>query len=96
MTLEDIKDIVAQSFEIGYLNALQAIEPSCDELRQAEVKKWLKTQNIRLTRFDALVSEGMVRGRRKGKAVNSPIYYSKKEIKQALLVCKVEELTNNN
>lgn len=85
---------MARSIEIGYLQALQAIEPTADELRQSEAKKWLRTQNIKPCQFDAMVEEGLVRGRRKGDAVNSPIYYSKKEIKQALLICRVEEITN--
>lgn len=96
MNLSDIKDIVARSVELGYLQALKAIEPAADTLRQSEVRKWLRTQNIKPSKFDAMVAEGLVRSYRRGSAANSPLYYSKKEIKQALLIGRVEEITSNN
>ena len=53
-------------------------------IRLTEVKAWLKMVRVDYNTFKTLVDKGTIRARKAGDAKNSPLYYSKKEIQQAL------------
>lgn len=71
------------------MEAVKSYEPAQDLIRLREVKKWLKMMRIDLKRFNVLVESGIIKPLRKGTSRNSPLYYSKKEIKQALSLANV-------
>ena len=52
--------------------------------RKGEVKAWLRMVHVDADLFRKLVKRGKIRPVRRGEARNSPLYYSKKEIKQAV------------
>ena len=72
-----------------YMEAIKSYEPSQDSIRLREVKKWLKMMKIDLKRFNILVQKDIIKPFRKGQGKNSPLYFSKTEIKQALSVANV-------
>lgn len=89
MNIEDLQSIMIDSFQVGYMEAVKAYEPAQDLIRLSEVKKWLKMMKIDLKRFNTLVRKEVIKPIRKGESRNSPLYYSKKEIKQALSMANV-------
>lgn len=90
--LSELAAMIADFVQIGYMEGVRAYEPSRDLVRKSELKPWLRMMNVDERRFDSIVKAGMVTPRRKGKSVNSPIFYSKKEIKQALATDKVNAI----
>ena len=76
------------------MTAVQAYEPCQDTIRLSEVKKWLKMMHVDYKKFKTLVDIGIIKARRIGTSKNSPLYYSKLEIKQALAAVKVSNLIN--
>lgn len=89
MNIEEIQSIMIDSYQVGYMEAVKAYEPAQDFIRLREVKKWLKMMKIDLKRFNSLVSKELIKPIRKGESKNSPLYYSKTEIKQALSLVNV-------
>lgn len=92
MRIEDIQSIMIDSYQVGYMEAIKAYEPSQDFIRLSDVKKWLKIMKIDLKKFNALVHKEIIKPIRKGESRNSPLYYSKTEIKQALSMANVSGL----
>lgn len=92
MKIEEIQSIMIDSYQVGYMEAIKAYEPAQDLIRLSDVKKWLKMMKIDLKKFNVLVHKEIIKPIRKGEGRNSPLYYSKKEIKQALSLANVSGL----
>lgn len=95
MSFEELYSIIADFVQIGYMTAVQAYEPCQDNIRLKDIKKWLKMMHVDYKKFKTLVDIGTIKAKRIGTAKNSPLYYSKKEIKQALAAVKVSNLIKN-
>ena len=89
MNIEEIQSIMIDSYQVGYMEAVKAYEPAQDLIRQREVKKWLKMMKRDLKRFNVLVGKELIKPVRKGEGKNSPLYYSKAEIKQVFSLANV-------
>lgn len=89
MNIEEIQSIMVDSYQVGYMEAIKAYEPAQDLIRLKDVKKWLRMMKIDLKRFNILVSKDVIKPIRKGESRNSPLYYSKTEIKQALSLANI-------
>lgn len=89
MNIEEIQSIMIDSYQVGYMEAIKAYEPAQDLIRLKDVKKWLRMMRIDLKRFNILVSKDVIKPIRKGESRNSPLYYSKTEIKQALSLANI-------
>nr|WP_302585209.1 hypothetical protein [Paraprevotella clara]DAV71971.1 MAG TPA: hypothetical protein [Caudoviricetes sp.] len=89
MDIQELNTVIADFVQVGYMQAVKAYEPPQDFVRVSEVKQWLKMMRIDIKRFNRLVSDGVIRATRKGTGRNSPLYYSKAEIKQALSMANI-------
>lgn len=89
MNIEEIQSIMIDSYQVGYMEAVKAYEPARDLIRLRDVKKWLRMMRIDWKRFNVLVNKELIKPIRKGESRNSPLYYSKTEIKQALSLANV-------
>lgn len=92
MDIGDIQSIMIDSYQVGYMEAVKAYEPAQDLIRLRDVKKWLKMMQIDLKRFNILVSKELIKPIRKRESKNSPLYYSKAEIKQALSLANISSM----
>ena len=92
MDFNELNGIIADFVQVGYMTAVKAYEPSQDRVKQTDVKNWLKMMNGDYKIFKSLVDIGTIKAKRIGTAINSPLYYSKKEIKQALSAVKVSNI----
>lgn len=92
MDIQELNAVIADFVQVGYMEAVKAYEPSQDLIRLSEVKRWLKMMKVDMRRFNALVGQRIINPIRKGTGRNSPLYYSKKEIKQALSMANVGRL----
>lgn len=95
ITLNELYDVVADFVQIGYMEAVRTYEPPQDNIRQSEVRKWLRMIHVDYKTFRSLVSKGLINPRRSGIAANSPFVYSKKEIKQALAAARINKFIVN-
>ncbi len=89
LPFEELCRMMADFTQIGFMEAVKAYEPAQDRIRARDVRNWLKMMLVDEKRFDALVRCGKIRARRMGTGKNSPIYYSKKEIKEALVASRM-------
>lgn len=90
--MQELNSVIADFVQVGYMQAVKAYEPAQDLVRLSEVKRWLKMMKIDLKKFNVLVHKEIIKPIRKGEGRNSPLYYSKKEIKQALSMSNVSGL----
>lgn len=95
MDIIDIGGIIADFVRVGYNAAVKDYDPPQDNLRQSEVKKWLKFRNIDFKTFKELEKKGLIHARRGG-AANSPLYYSKVEIQKAFATMRLNRLMITN
>ncbi len=89
LTIEQLGGIIADYAQVGYMEAVRAYEPAQDVLKASEVRLWLKMMHIEYKRFTVLVDKGLIKRRRLGTAKNSPVAYSKREIKQAMAAARL-------
>ena len=87
----EIGSIISDFVRVGYNAAVKDYDPPQDNLRQSEVKKWLKFRNIDFKAFQELEKKGLIHAR-KGAAANSPLYYSKAEIQKAFATMRLNRL----
>lgn len=92
MKIEEIQSIMIDSYQVGYMEAIKAYEPSQDYIQLSEVKSWLKMMKIDFKKFNTLVSTGLIKPIQRGERRNSPYFYSKTEIKKALSTANVSGL----
>lgn len=95
MDIIDIGSIISDFVRVGYNAAVKDYDPPQDNLRQSEVKKWLKFRNIDFKTFKELEKKGLIHAR-KGGAANSPLYYSKVEIQKAFATMRLNRLMITN
>lgn len=95
LTISELGGIIADFVCVGYNLAIRDYDPPQDKLRQSEVKKWLKFRKIDFKTFQELEKQGLIHAR-KGDAVNSPLYYSKKEIQEAFATMRLNRLIITN
>lgn len=86
---EELYGVIADYTQVGFMQAIKAYEPAQDRVRLSEVRKWLKINLVNEKRFDALCDKGLIKPFRIGTGKNSPLYYSKKDIKQAMATANV-------
>lgn len=84
MEFNELNNLLSRYVQVGFMEAVRMYEPAQDMIRLTEVKAWLKMALVDYKAFKALVGKGAIRARKAGDAKNSPLYYSKKEIQQAL------------
>ena len=95
LTMEELGGVIADFVRVGYNAAVADYDPPQDRLRLSDVKKWLKFRKIDFKTFQELEKQGLIHAR-KGDAVNSPLYYSKKEIQEAFATMRLNRLIITN
>lgn len=95
LTISELGGIIADFVRVGYNAAVADYDPPQDNLRLSEVKKWLKFRKVDFKTFQELEKQGLIHAR-KGEAVNSPLYYSKKEIHEAFATMRLNRLIITN
>lgn len=89
MTLEQLAEYISTAFEMGALKAVKAYEPAADMIRTAELEAWCKATATDWRKVRVLMERGKIRARRMGTAKNSPLVYSKEEVKRELAVAGI-------
>lgn len=95
ISLYQLKEIISEMTEVGYMRAIRQYEPTEDEITQREVIRWFKILGIEPSMLTRMENEGIVKGKRKGMGKNSPKYYSKVGIKEALASLKINKYLFN-
>lgn len=84
MEIQDVKSLMTEVWQAGYMEAVKAYEPVRDIIRKSEIEGWLKLMNIDLRTFRKIEKSGLIHSSKIGEGKNSPLVYSKTEIKKAL------------
>lgn len=84
MEIQDVKSLMSEVWQAGYMEAVKAYEPARDIIRKSELKGWLGMMHIDARTFHKIEKSGLVRSHKLGRGKNSPLVYSKTEIKKAL------------
>lgn len=96
ITLSQLKEIISEMTEVGYMRAVRHYEPHMDEVSRREVLGWFKILGLKPSCLDKMENEGLIKGKRKGAGTNSPKYYSKVKIKEALISLNINKYLFNN
>lgn len=94
MDIQELNRIVADFVQVGWMQAVKTYEPPQDRVRLSEVKSWLRMACLDYKTFQKLVKVEVIKPFRKGKSKNSPLYYSKAEIKQAFSTLNMKRLVD--
>lgn len=92
MRVDDVIPILESAFQVGFMEAVKSYEPSRDSIRKKDLDGWLKMMRIDKKKFKSLVNIGQIKPFQIGSGRNSPLYYSKKEIRKALMAADVSQL----
>ncbi len=93
--LTELGSVISDFVRVGYNAAVADYDPPQDKLRLSDVKKWLKFRKVDFKTFHELEKQDLIHAR-KGDAVNSPLYYSKKEIQEAFATMRLNRLIITN
>lgn len=91
--IEQIQTLIADAVQIGYMEAVKAYEPSADDLKAKDIHTWCKAVFGSHARVARLIRAGIIKPYRKGDAKNSALYYSKVDIKKALITQRLSQFT---
>lgn len=89
MTLSEVNRLIAESVQIGVMQAIKTYEPARDCIRASELRAWLSLNKIDYGLFRRLEEAGLVKKVKQGNGTNSPMVYSKAEVKQAVATSTV-------
>lgn len=92
MTMTEVSTLIRESVQLGVMQAIKTYEPTKDKVRASEIKSWLELNGVDYGVFKKLESAGLIKGERLGDGRNSPIVYSKADVKAAISthsVCKM-------
>ena len=95
MDLQEKYRIVADFVQVGYMQAVKMYEPPQDRVRKSEVKEWMRMASLDAGLFKRLEAAGIIKPFRIGKSKNSPLYYSKAEVKQAFSTAHILKQETN-
>lgn len=90
--IEQIQSIITDAVQIGYMEAIKAYEPYTDELKEKEAQRWCKATFGTWANIKSLMRAGLIKGHRRGDFKNCAIYYSKADIKKALLAQRLSQI----
>lgn len=96
ITFDELGRLLTDYVQVGYAEAVRAYEPTRDLVRRSELLSWLKFIHADIDEFRRLEKRGDIRARRKGKADNSPLFYSKSEVKRAMALLRVYRTANKD
>lgn len=91
LDFNDFRRAIEDFVQVGYMQAIKTYEPAQDRVRQSEIKKWLKLNLIDSKTFDKMIKAGVIRPFRIGRSLNSPLYFSKAEIKKAIAMQRAHQ-----
>lgn len=89
MTLSEVNRLIKESVQIGVMQAIKIYEPARDCIRASELRAWLSLNKIDYGLFRRLEEAGLVKKVKQGNGTNSPMVYSKAEVKQAVATSTV-------
>lgn len=92
MTFTDIKQLITESVQVGYMYAIKSYEPTADMIRERELKKWCALNGIDGKTVNRMIAKGIIRKHRTGESKNSPVVFSKSEIKENILILSVSNI----
>ena len=92
ITLHDIQTIIADSVQLGYMKAVKAFEPTADIIREKDLKVWCLANAIDIKTITKMITRGDIKKHRMGTCRNSPIGFSKTEIKELLTSVTIANL----
>lgn len=87
----DFRRTIQDFIQVGYMQAIKTYEPTHDRVRQSEIKQWLKLNLIDGKTFNKMVKAGIIKPFRIGRSLNSPLYFSKEEIKKAIAMHRAHQ-----
>lgn len=96
MDMVDVKSLMMEVWQVGYMEAVRAYEPLRDEIRKRDINKWLDMMCVDKKVFKRLEKSGIIRTHKHGAGVNSPLVYSKTEIKKALATLRADRIYNRD
>lgn len=82
--LHELNNMMMNMAMIGVANYIKTFNCEADELTQREAGKFLKVLGHKPAKLTELEELKLIKGQRKGAALNSPVYYSRAEILSAL------------
>lgn len=92
MDIAELGGILSEFVQAGYAQAVKAYDVTKDRVRRTAVSDWLRYNSYDVRVFEALERRGMIKSFRVGEGRNSPLYYSKEEIKRAFAYVKVKRV----
>lgn len=84
MEILDIRTLMAEVWQVGYMEAVKSYEPVRDQIRKSDIADWLTLVKVDMKVFRKLEKCGLIKAHKLGNGKNSPLVYSKAEIKKAL------------
>lgn len=95
MDIQELNAVISDFVQVGYMEAVKAYEPEQDLIKKTDVEEWLKKMRMDVKKFHKLIKIEIIKPFKKGNSINSPLFYSKKEIKQAFSMVNVSRLITN-
>lgn len=89
-----LKRLLKEAAAAGAQQAIEAIAPTEEKLTKNEVMRWLRRLGRPGTDVEEMEKEGLIKGERSGSCSNSPIYYSRCDVQQAMQALNLFPIIN--
>ena len=92
ISLQELQGLIQQAVQLGIMSYKRENEPKQDVLSQRKAMQYVATLGYRPSILKTWEREGLIHGRRLGENDNSPIYYSRAEIKEVTMSIGIKRI----
>lgn len=89
ISVEAMKEIATDIFAAGMAQAVKMYEPIADWVKKDEITVWCVLNDINPKSVMALIKDGTIRGKHSGRGINTPVVYSKADIRKQIAIIKM-------
>jgi hypothetical protein len=91
LTVFEIKNLIAAGVQIGMELQVEMNKHNV-MLKKREVYRFLQVIGEKPVLLDIMIKDGLIKGERGGKAINSPILFKKSDILMAINAIRIKRL----
>ncbi|KAA6342909.1 hypothetical protein EZS27_009369 [termite gut metagenome] len=92
LSVVELKKIIINCSEVAVQRHAEILKKGTGMLKKREVYRFLQEKGEKQSLLEQMEKDGLIKGHRKGKAINSPILYRKSELLAALAAINMTRL----
>ncbi len=96
VSLQDLQQLISCAVDAGIQSYQRGINPDGDAVKQREAMRFIQLHGFQPSMLQRWTDAHLLTGTKKGRAKNSPVWYSLAEIKKLISSIQLKRICNEN